>query len=129
MEAQDIAIHSDLDGRYDLIAGSGHLLCLGRGVCSSSGIHRRVLLDERDSITTPLVLAILNSGMAGLTPIHQDLLSGFFLAKIRAPMRSFKTKYSMSSLDVHAEIGHALNELRHHFKRDGISHPADFCTD
>jgi hypothetical protein len=91
-------------------------------------MHRRVLLDERDSITTPLVLAILNSGMAALTPIQQELLSGFFLAKISAPMRCFKAKYSMSSLEVQAEIGDALAALRRHFDSQGIAHPADFCT-
>jgi hypothetical protein len=56
-----------------------------------------MLLDERDTITTSLVTAILYSGLARLTPIQRDLLSGLFLEKMRAPMRCFKTKYAMSS--------------------------------
>jgi hypothetical protein len=87
-----------------------------------------MLLDERDLITTPLIQQILFFGMAGLTPIQQDLLGGFFLARIKAPMHCFKLRYAMSSAEIHAEIGDAFAALRHHFKRCGISRSADFCT-
>jgi hypothetical protein len=98
-----------------------------RGVISS-GIHIRMLLDEKDPITTGLILTILCSGMAGLTPTQKDILSGFFLHKIKAPMRCFTVKYAMSSQDVHSQIEHALAELRQHFESNGIMGTADFCA-
>jgi hypothetical protein len=86
-------------------------------------------LDERDTITTDLIRRILCSGMARLTPIQQELIGALFLHKIKAPMRFFKSKFGMSSGDVHAQLGVALVELRRHFEHEGITCQADFCID
>jgi hypothetical protein len=88
-----------------------------------------VLLNERDAITTPLIQQILCAAVADLSPIQRDLIDGFFLAKIKAPMHCFKLKYSMSSIVVGAEIGDALVRLHQHFRNHGITLLRDFCAD
>ena len=68
---------------------------MGLRGCNLTGVSSYIaamLLNENDQLTSSFILRLLTSGMTGLPALQRELIRAFFLDRIQAPKRYFKTK-------------------------------------